>query len=130
MTDARPFTSLDVLLATAERLWWSLDPADWQEAFAAHPRIGERASSTWSAEEQSRAASIAADVKERLTRENKTYEGRFGYTFIVSATGKTAGEMLTLLERRLENAPDDELQIAAGQQRRITGLRLRKLLTA
>lgn len=130
MTAARPFASLDALLATAERLWWSLQPADWLEAFAAHPRIGERASSAWSAQEQAGAGSAGADVRERLTRDNKAYEDRFGYTFIVSATGRTAAEMLTILERRLENAPDDELQIAAAEQRKITELRLHKWLTS
>ena len=130
MTDARPFSGLDVLLAAAERLWWSLEPADWLEAFAAHPRIGERASSPWAAQEQAGAAAIGADLGDRLARGNKAYEERFGYTFIVCATGKAAEEMLTALESRLENAPDDELQIAAGEQRRITELRLRKLLTS
>ncbi len=129
MTKARPFVSHDVLSATAERLWWSLDAADWLEAFAAHPRIGDRPTSAWSAEEQSTAASPADDVRGRLVRGNQQYELTFGYTFLVCATGQSAVELLAVLERRLDGRPADELQVAAAEQRKITSLRLGKLLT-
>lgn len=129
MAAERPFSSLDVVLAVADRLWWSLAAADWLEAFAAHPRIGERTSSSWAAEEQAGAHAATDDVRRRLARGNVEYEHRFGYTFLVSAAGKSAEEMLEALERRLRNEPGDELQIAAAEQRTITGLRLRKLLT-
>jgi OHCU decarboxylase len=130
ITAERPFANLEVLTAVAQRLWWSLAVADWLEAFAAHPRIGDRATTMWSAQEQERSAVASNEVRERLARGNHLYEGRFGYTFLVSATDKSADEILTLLERRLHNEPGDELQIAADEQRKITALRLTKLLTS
>lgn len=130
MAAERPFAGLDVLHAIAQRLWWALDAADWLEAFAAHPRIGERVISVWSAEEQARAREATEDVRERMARGNREYERRFGYTFVICATGRTAAQILTALEHRLRNEPGDELQIAADEQRRITELRLAKLLTA
>lgn len=129
MAGERPFGSADVLLAVAQRLWWSLAVADWLEAFAAHPRIGEQVRSGWTAEEQVGAASMSAQLRDRLARLNQEYERRFGYTFLVSATGKGADEMVGILERRLRNEPAEELQIAADEQRKITELRLAKLLT-
>ncbi len=129
MAEKRPFAGVDVLSATAERLWWSLEAADWLEAFAAHPRIGESATSAWSAEEQSGAASASAAVRTRLAQANHAYEQRFGYTFIVCASGQSALDLLAALERRLSARPADELQVAAVEQRKITGLRLEKLLT-
>ena len=129
MTKARPFGRHDVLTATAERLWWSLDVADWLEAFAAHPRIGDRPTSAWSAEEQSAAASPTEDVRARLVRGNQHYELKFGYTFLVCASGPSAGSLLAALERRLDGRPAEELQVAAAEQRKITSLRLEKLLT-
>jgi 2-oxo-4-hydroxy-4-carboxy-5-ureidoimidazoline decarboxylase len=128
----RPFlgdAAMEVLEAAAERVWWSLNAADWLEAFAAHPRIGERTESTWPVHEQAAAAGASEDVRERLAMGNRLYESRFGYTFLVCATGKTAREILTMLERRLQNAPDAELQVAAREQRRITDLRLARLFT-
>ena len=125
----RPFANIDVLAAVAQRLWWSLAVADWLEAFAAHPRIGERAASVWSAQEQARASRTSDEVRERLARGNREYERRFGYTFLVCATDKSAEEILDILERRLHNEPGDELQVAAGEQRKITDLRLMKLVT-
>lgn len=130
MAAERPFGNAEVLSAIAQRLWWSLEAADWLEAFAAHPRIGERATSTWSAEEQARTAATPEEVRERLVRGNREYERRYGYTFLVCATGKTGDEMVAILERRLHNEPGDELQIAADEQRKITELRLEKLLNA
>jgi len=129
MTAERPFGNFQVLTAVAQRLWWSLAAADWLEAFAAHPRIGERATSTWSAQEQARAMETGDDAVARLTVGNRAYEKRFGYTFIVCATDKSAEEILSILEQRLLNEPADELQIAADEQRKITELRLNKLIT-
>jgi 2-oxo-4-hydroxy-4-carboxy-5-ureidoimidazoline decarboxylase len=128
MIGERPFASSDVLAAAAERIWWSLSAADWLEAFAAHPRIGERVEAGWARDEQAGAASATEELRRRLERQNREYEQRFGYTFLVFATGKDAREMLAILETRLRNAPHDELQIAAVQQRKITGLRLVKLV--
>jgi OHCU decarboxylase len=131
MIERRPFRSRDGVHALAERIWWSLDVADWLEAFAAHPRIGERPTSAWSSEEQSASAATAtATVVHRLAELNRAYEQRFGYTFLVCATGRSATDLLGVLERRLANHPADELQIAAAEQRKITALRLDKLLHA
>lgn len=129
MAAERPFHGVDVLHAVAERVWWSLETADWLEAFAAHPRIGDRPTSAWSAQEQATSAAPADDIRRRLAEANHAYERRFGYTFLVCATGRTAAELLEVLERRLHGAPADELQIAAAEQRKITALRLDKLLT-
>jgi 2-oxo-4-hydroxy-4-carboxy-5-ureidoimidazoline decarboxylase len=82
----------------------------------------------WSASEQAGVASAAVDVLQRLAAANREYEARFGYIFIVCATGKTAAEMLQILERRLPNAADVEMNVAAEEQRKITRLRLAKLL--
>jgi len=129
MAVERPFAGPSVMAAVAQRLWWALAAADWLEAFAAHPRIGERPPSAWSAQEQGRVAEIGDDVRARLAAGNRAYEKRFGYTFIVCATGKSAEEMLAILEERLHHEPADELQIAADEQRKITELRLNRLIT-
>lgn len=130
MLAARPFANDAVMAASAERLWWSLGAADWLEAFAAHPRIGERSESAWANHEQAGAAAASAAVRERLAQGNRDYEARFGYTFLICATGNTADAMLAALEARLHNAAADELQVAAVEQRKITALRLQKLVNA
>jgi OHCU decarboxylase len=84
----------------------------------------------WATQEQSGVASAPDEVRARLAASNRAYEARFGYIFIVCATGKSAGEMLALLDERLTNDPDEELHIAAEEQRKITRLRLAKLLDA
>jgi len=132
----RPFADAGALLAAADELWWSLAPDDWHEAFRAHPRIGERKAAPaqtaraagWSAQEQSAAASAAAEVAEALAEGNRAYEARFGHIYIVCATGKTAEEMLATLRARLANDPATELRAAAAEQAKITRLRLEKLL--
>jgi OHCU decarboxylase len=126
----RPFANAEVLAAVAQRLWWSLAAADWLEAFAAHPRIGEKTSSVWSAREQAMPATANVEMRERIVRLNREYERRFGYTFLICATNKSADEIVSILERRLHNEPGDELQIAADEQRKIIELRLQKLVTS
>jgi len=136
MLSRRPFRSRAVALSTADEIWRSLGPADWREAFSHHPRIGERKSalpqtelgSAWAAGEQSGVEQARDDVREELAAANREYEQRFGYIFIVFATGKSAEEMLALARERLRNDPDIELRIAAEEQRKITRLRLDKLL--
>ena len=135
MARLRPFESEAAVFETAERIWWALDPADWLEAFAAHPRIGDRdamraklaATAAWSAREQSGVDGASEDVLQALAEENAQYHERFGYIFIVCATGKTAAEMLALLRERLSNEPSRELEVAATEQAKITRLRLEKL---
>ena len=129
MLAARPFASDAELLATAERVWWGLGRADWLEAFAAHPRIGNRggARTDWARREQAGADGAAVATLDALARGNFTYEQRFGHVFLISATGKTADEMLGALRGRLTNDPATELRVAAEEQAKITRLRLDKL---
>jgi OHCU decarboxylase len=127
MADRWPFARTETMLAAADAVWIGLDPEDWLEAFRAHPKIGERTSSSLPQQEQSGAASASADQLEELARLNRDYQRRFGYIFIVCATGKTTDEMLAALNERLQNPPEVEIHIAVEQQRQITRLRLLKL---
>lgn len=136
MLEARPFADRAALLARAEREFWALGEVGWREAFSHHPRVGDQASAltrfartaAWAAEEQSGAADASNIVRAGLVEANRVYEKKFGYVFIVCATGKTAEEMFGMLTARLENAPESELAIAANEQLEITKLRLEKLL--
>jgi OHCU decarboxylase len=136
MTEARPFADVGDLLLEAERIWRGLEPADWLEAFAAHPKIGAKKaapaqqarSAEWSKGEQAGMDNTDETVREELADANRLYEGKFGHIFIVCATGKSAGEMLGLCRQRLENGPDSELRTAAKEQRKITEIRLIKLV--
>lgn len=138
MAEQRPFESLDELAETADRLWWNLDRQDWLEAFRSHPKIGERkaaktvneAAQRWSEEEQSGTRDAAHATLDALAAANRAYEEKFGHIFIVCATGKSTEQMLALLEERLQHDSDTELRVAVEEQRRITHLRLRKLLNA
>ncbi len=138
MTAQRPFADLADLLRHADRIWWSLPEQDHLTAFAAHPRIGGHKAdvdtgaraATWSASEQAGVADTTSDIRTRLAAANTTYAERHGFTFIVCATGKSAEEMLTLLETRLSNDRASELRIAAEEQAAITRLRLLKFVEA
>jgi OHCU decarboxylase len=133
--DQRPFADLDAVLRSASEVWFQLDKADWLEAFASHPKIGEKKAHAqqseqeqrWSEQEQSGAILATEEATRRLAQFNREYEERFGFIFIVCATGKTVEEMLELLSSRIANDPALELRIAAGEQAKITELRLRKL---
>lgn len=137
ITAARPFASLDDLLAQAERIWLSREPSDWLEAFHSHPKIGELKAAAptaagaqqWSADEQSGIRNSAPQTINALAELNREYEERFGYIFIVCAAGKSSEEMLAMLRDRLGNDPGEELRNAAAEQAKITQLRLRKLVT-
>jgi OHCU decarboxylase len=130
MIEARPFADLEAMIARGEAIWTRLAPADWLEAFAAHPRIGERrAVSAWSSEEQAGTRSADEPTQAKLAALNVDYQERFGYIFIVCATGKSSEELLALLDARLSNDPQTEIVVAAGEQRKIIALRLRKLVT-
>lgn len=137
MLKARPFLDAPALFDEAERVWWSLQPSDWLEAFTHHPKIGDvenlrqkfAATADWSEGEQSGVNVATEDTLAALAEGNLLYEEKFGFIFIVCATGKTADEMLDLLQDRLQNDADIELKIAAGEQAKITKLRLQKLLT-
>ena len=124
MAAARPFATIEAVYAAADKIDASLEPPDWLEAFHAHPRIGERAAAgtSWSSDEQGGAHGASDAVRDRLAARNRDYEARFGYIFIVCATGRTADEMLADLERRLAHRAGDELSVAAMEQRKITSL--------
>ena len=136
MVAARPFARPEDLFESADTTWWSLSGPDWLEAFRAHPKIGEKKAAAtqseqarnWSAQEQSGTATASAGTVSALAAANEAYERRFGFIFIVCATGKSSEEMLTMLNERLANERETELRIAAEEQRRITRLRLEKLL--
>jgi allantoinase len=124
----RPFATVTALLEEANHIWNEVGDEDRLEAFRAHPRIGESSNSKWSEQEQAGARSAATRVLSELAEENRTYYERFGFIFIICATGKNADEMLTALRSRLQNDRETELRIAAEEQRLITRLRLLKLL--
>ena len=133
MVATRPIATVMDLQLAADRIWVTMQEPDWMEAFACHPRIGDRKaphasqkSIAWSRQEQSSAASAPGQTLSELAAGNTLYEQRFGFTYIVCATGKTAEEMLAILNRRLANDRTAELHEAAEQQRQITQIRLRK----
>jgi len=135
MVALRPIGSIAELSAAADRVWSEMEEADWMEAFTCHPRIGERKtmhasaqSAAWSLQEQSSTAAAAERVLAELAAGNVLYEQRFGFTYIVCATGKSAEEMLAILNRRLARDRATELREAAEQQRQITQMRLGKWL--
>ena len=135
MVALRPIRSVGELSAAADRIWSTMEEVDWMEAFACHPRIGERRavqaskkSAAWSQQEQSSAETAAQRVLAELATGNALYEQRFGYTYIVCAAGKSAEEMLGILNRRLNNDRIAELREASEQQRQIAQIRLGKWL--
>jgi OHCU decarboxylase len=138
MADRRPILNDAALLAACDEVWKSLAESDWMEAFRSHPRIGESRSpasasaqsATWSGEEQQKVGAAGEDVKVALTEANRAYEQRFKRIFIVCATGKSAPEILEILQRRLQNDETTELHEAAEQQRQIAHLRLKKWLSS
>lgn len=136
MTEARPFADVSALLNQATEIWQNLETEDWLEAFAAHPKIGTRKavpqataqSAQWSNSEQSGTQSAANSVRTELEESNRLYEEKFGFIFIVCATGKSAEEMLEICRRRLSNSVETEIRIAVDEQSKITEIRLKKLL--
>ena len=138
MARARPFESEAALIETAERIWWGLSKADWLEAFAAHPRIGDVDAIRGQVRRDRRLGEprtggrlgASEEVLQNLARGNRQYEERFGYIFIVCASGKTAEEMLELLMQRLGNDADAEIKLAAGEQMKITRIRLERIATS
>lgn len=141
MVGQRPIAGEPMLLAKSDEIWRALSETDWDEAFRSHPRIGEsqaeplldpvlavQRSRQWSEAEQSHASAAKAGVKTALAEGNREYEKRFGRTFIVSATGKSAGEILEILSRRLRNDTRTELDEAIREQEQITRIRLQRWL--
>jgi OHCU decarboxylase len=129
MAARRPFANLEAIGTEADKIQHGLGLEDWLEAFAAHPRIGERSSARWSSEEQGGVASAPAATRARLDAANREYEARFGFIFIVCATGKSADEMLASVQERLTHSREEEWRVAAEEQGKITRVRLAKLLS-
>jgi 2-oxo-4-hydroxy-4-carboxy-5-ureidoimidazoline decarboxylase len=133
VTRQRPFRDEAHLFAAAEHAFVPLQRPDWMEAFSHHPRIGATVAAPpsgrgWEANEQAGAAKSPEQVKAALAEGNQAYEQRFGHIYLVCATGKTGEQMLELLRARMQNDPEAELEVASGEQQKITRLRLEKLL--
>jgi len=132
----RPYHSKQKLSEAAINLFRNCSKDDWLEAFTHHPKLGDRkniekkfaATSNWAGEEQSGTNDASKSVLLELEQANLDYENKFGFTFILCATGKSATFMLDSLKIRLTNTKDEELQIAMEEQNKITKLRLEKLL--
>lgn len=131
-----PAEDLVEILETAEETWYSCSEDDWKEAFSGHPEIGDvsaleekfKSTAAWAGNEQSSVRQSSKETIEALAEGNRLYRDKFGYIFIVCATGKSAEEMLGLLHARMQNNPAEEIRIAAEEQNKITKLRLEKLL--
>jgi allantoicase len=138
MERARPFKSWDEMIATSDKIWTRIDAKDWLEAFAAHPRIGDRVRAAhaaagsntagWTAQEQAGTRGAAEETMRELREINRTYEDKFGFVYLVCATGKSADEMLNIARSRIGNDRETELRNAAEEQRKITAIRLEKLV--
>jgi OHCU decarboxylase len=127
MVARRPFIDRVHLHVSAEEVWHDLPEADWLEAFARHPKIGESTNVVWAALEQSGMNTAAKETAAAMRELNRQYETHFGFLFITCASGKSAEEMHRELVERLSNDRPEELLTAAVEQRDITALRLRKL---
>lgn len=138
MVAGRPYSHADDLYHRANVYWATMQEPDWLQAFEGHPQIGDvnslkqkyASTKALAAGEQASVQQADEDVLQRLAAGNQAYAKRFGFIFIVCATGKSAADMLALLEARLGNTRDVELRNAAEEQRKITQLRLEKLLAA
>lgn len=131
----RPFKDSEELFNVSDQLWFALEKSDWLEAFSSHPKIGDvdslrkkfATTQAWASSEQSGVKGADDSVLEALNEGNQAYESKFGYIFIVCATGKTAEQMLAILQSRLPNDATEEILVAAAEQNKITRIRLEKL---
>lgn len=136
MVKGRPYQSLETLISSANHIWSTLPPNDWLEAFRSHPKIGEKKaadhvseqSRQWSGQEQAGVSDASRETVDSLATLNRAYEQKFGFIFIICATGKTSEQILLALRKRFEHDAATELPIAAAEQSKITELRLRKLV--
>lgn len=126
----RPYPDFASLWDACEAGWAVLAPADWLAAFGAHPRIGEKGghAPVSSEREQSGLRAAAPATIDALADENRRYEARFGHVFLIAASGRTADEILAALRRRMSNDPATEIEVAAAEHRKITRLRLERML--
>ena len=138
LIDFRPYKNKEELFRLSDMIWTSCEGEEVLEAFSHHPKIGDlknlekkfASTKDWASGEQAGVNVAAPKVLEELAAANEEYEKKFGYIFIVCATGKTADEMLALLKARLRNVPEEEYRIAKTEQNKITHIRLDKLITA
>jgi allantoicase len=129
ITQGRPFGDWNELVAASDRVAAGLTSEDWQEAFRGHPRIGEkRQGARWSSDEQAGTRAASSETMEALAKGNREYEQKFGHVFLICATGRSADDMLASLRQRINSDPATEMRIAADEQRKITVLRLEKLV--
>jgi allantoicase len=137
MVSARPFTSHAHLIGEAEAIWWRCSEGDWREAFTHHPMVGadpaklrEKFGKTadWAGDEQAGARAASDETLAALASANQAYFDKFGFIFIICASGKSAEEMLSAVEARIHGAQAREIFTAAGEQAKITKLRLEKLI--
>lgn len=132
MVAAAPFASLEALQQQGAEAWSKCEKSDWMQALEGHPRIGEKAkgqdlASKWSRTEQSAASSEDEAVKEKLKAVQEDYYQKFGFIFLIFASGRSSTEILQAAERRIKNSTDQELQIVAQELGKIIHLRLEKL---
>jgi 2-oxo-4-hydroxy-4-carboxy-5-ureidoimidazoline decarboxylase len=136
MVSVLPVEDMVDLFECAEEKWNECSEADWKEAFGHHPQIGDAATlrnedentAAWAKAEQSGLSDADTGIKQQIAQANKDYFEKFGYIFIINATGKSAAEIFAALEQRLQNSPEVEIDIAMTEQLAITKLRLEKLL--
>ncbi len=130
LLSARPYDDVDAVMVRSDAIVAELDEAQIDSALAGHPRIGERAagldeeSAARSAREQSAMSKADDDLQDAVTRGNAEYEKRFGRIYLVAAAGRSADELLSLLQQRLHNDPVTELEVVRGELARISRIRL------
>jgi len=135
MIASRPFIDTSEVLSQATSIWESLEEVDFLQAFAAHPQIGDvktlqakyANTQAIASSEQSQVATASDDTIEQLALANQLYLKRFGFIFIICATGKSADEMLNALLARIGNSRQQEIENAAAEQLKITILRLNRV---
>ncbi len=137
MVESRPFKNGEDLIKIAASIWYNdCTLKDFKEAFSGHPKIGDieslkkkyADSANWASDEQSEMSEANTETIEALAKANTSYQDKFGYIFIVSASGKSAEEMLAIINARLSHAKDDEIYVAINEQHKITVIRLVKLI--
>ena len=138
MIENRPFATTHELLKKAASIWYnSCKPTDWKAAFKGHPKIGDinslrekfKNTKNWANQEQANVAEADETTLKNLAEANEAYLAKFGYIFIVSASGKSARQLLQIINARVSNTKEDELYIAMGEQHKITVIRLCKLIS-
>ncbi len=127
MLSCRPFDNPQAVLDVADITFADLSEDDWLEAFAGHPRIGETGGDVEN-REQAGARNASQEVLAAMATANQKYEAKFGFSYIIYATGKSAEEMVNVAGRRWSNTRDQEIDIAAGEQKKISATRLRRML--